>query len=84
MSLLITLADLAALASALVAAWLWFTASRRQVRRISYHETLDAADFNRIVTALNRAQVLNSRAAIATGVSALCVALRFALDLLTR
>jgi hypothetical protein len=84
MSLLVTLVELAALASAILAAWLWFQASRRKVRRISYRETLDAADFNRIITALNRAQLLNSRAAVATGVSALCVALRLTLNLLTR
>ncbi len=76
------LADIAAALSALLAAWLWFKASVRQVRRVSYHETLDAADFNRLVTALNRAQILNSRAAMATGVSALIVATRFLLDLL--
>jgi hypothetical protein len=77
------LADIAAALSALLAAWLWFKASVRQVRRVSYHETLDAADFNRLVTALNRAQILNSRAAMATGVSALIVATRFLLDLFT-
>jgi len=84
MSTLILATDLAALVSALTASWLWFRASGSRVRRISYRETLDAADFNRIVTALNRAQLLNSRAAVATGVSALLVACRFLLDLLTR
>ncbi len=73
-SLLITLADIAAALSALLAAWLWFKASVRQVRRVSYHETHDAADNNRLDTAMNRAQILNSRAAMATGVSALIVA----------
>jgi hypothetical protein len=84
MSLLIALADIAALLTALLAAWFWFRASERQVRRVSYRETLDAADYNRLVTALNRAQLLNIRAATATGVSALLVALRLFLDLLLR
>lgn len=82
MASFIILADLAALTTALVAAWLWFRASARTVRRISYRETLDAGDFNRIVTALNRTQLLNGRAAIATGMSALCVVFRLLLDLL--
>ncbi len=84
MAPLILIIVIAAISTAVVAAWLWFQASGRTVRRISYRETLDAGDFNRIVTALNRAQLLNSRAAIATGISALCVAFRFLLDLLVR
>ncbi len=84
MSLLITIVDVTALLTALIAAWFWFRASERQVRRVSYRETLDAADYNRLVIALNRAQLLNSRAAIATGVSALLVAIRLFLDLLIR
>ena len=82
MSLLIALTDIAALLTALLAAWFWFRASHQQVRRVSYRETLDAADYNRLVTALNRAQLLNSRAAFVTGMSALFVALRLFLDLL--
>ncbi len=81
---LIIAIDLAALGASIAAAWLWFQASRRTVRRISLHETLDAADFNRVVTALNRAQILNGRAALASGVAASCVALRFLLDALSR
>ena len=84
MSLLITLTDIAALPTALLAAWFWFRASKQQVRRVSYRETLDAADYNRLVTTLNRTQLLNSRAALVTGVSALLVALRLFLDLLIR
>ena len=55
--------------SAALASYLWFRASRRKLRRISKHEVLDHADFNRLITALNRAQILNSRAALATGVT---------------
>jgi hypothetical protein len=48
---------------------------------VSRFEALDAADFNRIVTAMNRNSVLSCRAALAAAASAVCVALRFALDL---
>jgi hypothetical protein len=81
---LITIVDVTALLAALLAAWFWFRASERHVRRVSYRETLNAADYNRLVIALNRTQLLNSRAAIATGASALLVALRLFLDLLIR
>jgi hypothetical protein len=43
---------------------------------------IDAADLNRIVTVLNRSQILNARAALATGISALFVAVRMILGLL--
>lgn len=84
MRFLVPIADIGALVASLVAAWLWFHASRRTVRRISYQETLDAADFNRIVTAFNRTNLLNGRAAAASGVAALLVATRFLLDLIAR
>lgn len=78
MPTLFTILDLAAIATALVAAWLWYRAGIRPVRRISQHEELDAADLNRIVVALNRSALLNRRAALASAGSALCLAARFA------
>jgi DNA-binding MurR/RpiR family transcriptional regulator len=45
---------------------------------------LDAADINRIVTNLNRTQILNSRAALATACAGLLAAARIWLDLLGR
>ncbi len=51
------------------------------MRRIRRNEVLDAADINRIVVAMNRAQILNSRAALATGCAAVLATLRFCLDL---
>jgi hypothetical protein len=81
---LIALVDVAAIATSLAAAWLWFQASRRTVRRVSYREELDAADLNRLVTALNRTNLLNGRAAAASGLAALLVAARFCLDLAQR
>ncbi len=74
--------DALALVSALAAAFLWWKASCNHVRRISLTEKLDAQDFNRIVIAMNRTQLLNRRAAIATAVSALAIAMKFAHDLL--
>ncbi|MCU0884567.1 MAG: hypothetical protein MUC44_06390 [Beijerinckiaceae bacterium] len=70
-----------ALASALAAALLWWKASGNTVRRISLTEEIDAQDFNRIVIAMNRSQLLNRRAALATAVSALAIALKFAHDM---
>ncbi len=76
--------DSLAIASALVAAWFWFRASGSRLRRVSRKEELDASDINRMVVAVNRSQLLNARAAAATGVSALAVALRWATDLFGR
>lgn len=81
--MLLTILDALALVSALVAAFLWWKASCNHVRRISVTEQLDAQDFNRIVIAINRTQLLNRRAAIATAMSALAIALKFAHDLVT-
>lgn len=77
-----TIFDLLALASALAAAWLWFQASSYRVRRVSKAEELNHLDLNRIVTAINRAQMLNGRAALATGASALALAFKFGHDFL--
>lgn len=74
-SLLLVL-DLTAIAAAIAASWLWLKASQNRVRRIARDEQLDAADFNRVVVSINRSQILNSQAALATAVSAIAVALR--------
>ena len=74
--------DLGILAFALGSAWLWAKASRRKVRRVRRFEELDAADINRLVTALNRAQHLNARAALTTACAAILAGIRFLLDLL--
>ncbi len=77
-----TLMDLAALASAIAAAWYWWRASRVSLRRLSKFENIDYQDMNRLIVSFNRAQILSGRAAFATGLSALFVAIRLALDLL--
>jgi len=61
------------------AAWLWWLASGRRLRRIRRDEELDAADLNRLVTSLNRAQARNARAAILTAVAAALAGVRLAL-----
>lgn len=73
--------DLAIVVAAVLSAWFWLQAAGKPQRRISKFEDLDHADFNRIVTALNRARILNARAALATAVAALLAGLRVALDL---
>ena len=40
------------------------------MRRIAHNEVLDSHDINRIVVTINRGQILNARAALATAVSA--------------
>jgi hypothetical protein len=75
--------DIAAAAAACLASMLWYRASGRTLRRISRSEEIDAADLNRIVTAVNRSQLLNARAAMAATVAAALAALRFALAALS-
>ena len=79
-TLFITL-DIAAILSSLVAAALWYRAGARTMRRVSKFETLDHADLNRMVVAMNRSALLNRRAALASAAAAICFALRFAASL---
>lgn len=81
--MLVAILDALALISALAAAYLWWRASGNLVRRISLTEELNAQDFNRMAIAMNRSQKLNRRAALATAVSALAIAMKFAHDLIT-
>ena len=73
--------DSLAILTALGASWLWYSAGRRPIRRVSRFEELNAADINRLVVAMNRSAILNRRAALASAASAACFALRFAADL---
>lgn len=70
--------DLFALVSALAAAFLWFKASSVFVRRVQKNEAINSLDLNRVVTSINRTQMLNRRAALATALSALAIALKLA------
>jgi hypothetical protein len=76
--------DIVTIALAMLAAYLWFASSRTRYRRISHHEAIDAGDLNRIIVALNRSQIANQRAALATAASAFALALRLLIDLLLR
>ena len=78
MPTLFILLDLAAILSSLAAAGLWYQAGARTIRRVSRFETLDHADLNRMVVAMNRSAILNRRAALASAAAAICFALRFA------
>jgi hypothetical protein len=68
--------DIAIGLGALMSSYVWWLASRQRLRRISRLEELDAADMNRIVTALNRTQMLNARAALLASVTAALAAAR--------
>lgn len=78
--LLLRSIDILIMATALLASWLWLQSSRQRLRRLSRHEVLDAADMNRIVVAINRTQILNARAALASAVAAALAGVRFAID----
>jgi hypothetical protein len=78
---LMILLDLAIVACAATSGLFWYLASRRQVRRISRSEVLDSRDFNRLIVAFNRAQLLNRRAAMATSATGILAAIRLCLDI---
>lgn len=80
MTILLQVLDFAIIAAALMSAWMWWKASRQRMRRISRREELDAADINRLVTALNRTQILNARAALSTAVATVLAGIRLALS----
>ena len=82
MTELLVVLDVLMISAALLSAWLWWAASRSRLRRVSRFEVLDAADMNRLVTAMNRAQILNSRAALATAAAAILAAARLAVGAL--
>ncbi len=79
-SFLIVLLDIAIVAAALASSWLWWLASRQRIRRIKRGEILDHADINRLVTAMNRTQILNSRAALATAAATVLAGVRLGLS----
>jgi hypothetical protein len=73
--------DVIAMLAAFASAILWFKASGKSLRRVQKGEALDEHDINRIITAFNRNQILNGRAALATAVSAAAVGARFVVQL---
>ena len=79
---MIAVLDILILVSAALSAWFWWKASGKQLRRVAHNEELNSRDINRIVVNINRAQILNARAALATAISAALVAGRFLVTLL--
>ena len=82
MELALYVLDVTIVVAAAMSAWFWLQAAGRPPRRVSKFEDFDHADLNRLVTALNRARILNARAAVATAVAALLGGFRVGLDLL--
>ena len=82
MRTLLFLLDLGVVAAALLSGLFWWQASRKRLRRVSRFEEMSNADLNRIIVALNRAQILNSRAVKTTSVAALLAGLSMALHTL--
>lgn len=74
--------DLAIVIAAVFSAWFWLQAAGKPQRRVSKFEEFDDADLNRLITALNRACILNARAAVTTAIAALLGGLRVALDMI--
>ena len=82
MELALYVLDVTIVVAAVMSAWFWLQAAGKPQRRVSKFEDLNQADTNRLVTALNRARILNARAAVATAIAALLGGLRIGLDLL--
>jgi hypothetical protein len=76
MTMLFLILDLLVVAAAFLSGMFWWLASRKRLRRICSNEILDHADFNRMVVAFNRTQILNARAAIATAAAGMFAAVR--------
>lgn len=76
MTIIFLALDLSIVTSAFLSGYFWWQASRKRMRRICRDEMLDHADFNRMVVAYNRTQILNARAAIATAITAVLATLR--------
>lgn len=76
MTIVFLVLDLSIVAAAFLSGYFWWQASRKRMRRICRDEILDHADFNRMVVAYNRTQILNARAAIATAAAGILAAIR--------
>jgi hypothetical protein len=73
--------DFAAVLATVLAAYLWFIASGERIRRVSKTEEINSLDLNRIIVTMNRTQMLNARAALASAMAALIVAGRLLMDI---
>lgn len=82
MTIIFLLLDLSIAAAAFLSGMFWWQASRTRQRRICRDEVLDSADFNRMVVAYNRTQILNARAAIATAIAGILAGLRLSANII--
>ncbi len=82
MTIMFLLLDLSIVAAAFLSGTFWWQASRRRTRRICRDEVLDSADFNRMVVAINRTQILNARAAIWTAAAGLFAGVRVSANII--
>lgn len=76
MTIVFPVLDLFIAVAAFLSGFFWWQASRGRMRRICREEMLDHADFNRMVIAFNRTQILNARAAITTAITGILATLR--------
>jgi hypothetical protein len=82
MTMMFLLLDLSIVAAAFLSGMFWWLASLKRLRRIYRDEVLDHADFNRMVVAYNRTQILNARAAIATAAAGILAAIRLSVTII--
>jgi hypothetical protein len=76
------LIDIATIGASAVAAWFWYRASDNMIHRVHAREVFDYHDLNRVIVAINRNAVRNRRAALASAVAALFLAMDVALMVL--
>lgn len=82
MTISFLLLDLSIVAAAFLSGIFWWQASRKRSRRTSRDEVLDYADFNRLIVAFNRTQILNARAAISTAIAGILAGLRLSANMI--
>lgn len=63
--------DLVALVASALATWFWYLASNAHIHRVTFNETFDYHDLNRVIVAINRNSARNRRAALASALTAM-------------
>lgn len=67
--------DLGSIAASAAAAWFWYRASAARLQRAAHGETFDYHDLNRVIVAINRNNLRNRNAALASAIAAAVLAL---------
>ena len=62
--------DICAIAASIAAAVLWYRASATEIHRVTFHEVFDYHDLNRVIVAINRNNLRNRSAALASAIAA--------------